>query len=296
MALDHGAHDAAIAPGDLAGDVPAHVHLLLWLLAAVGVAEVDHEARAQPGVVHLLRRHVDALGVVVRPGTPAQNHMGIRVAGGGEDGGAAFLGDRQKMMGMGRRVHGIQGDAQAAAGGVLEAHGTGQPRRQLAMALTLGGAGADGPPADEVGDVLGADEVEELGPRRYAQAIDVHEQGTGQFEALVDLETAIQVGVVDETLPAHRGARLLEIDAHDNQQLFVEAVADRQESLGVIPGRVDVMHRTGPHHRQQAVVLVVENVANGVPGMVDGGGDGVRQGVEPDQVLRRYQLLHGADA
>ena len=220
MALDHGADNAPVPPGDLAGDVPAHVDLLLRLLAAVSVTEVDHHPRAQARVFHLLCRHVNALGVVVRSVTTTQNDMGIRVAGSGEDGRAPLLGHRQKMVRVSGGVHGVQGNAQTATGGVLEAYWTGQAGGQLPMPLALSGAGADGPPTDEIGNVLRADEIEELGPRRHPQAVDIHQQGAGQLEALVDLEAAVQVGVVDQPLPAHGGPWLLEVDAHDDQQVL----------------------------------------------------------------------------
>ena len=222
--------------------------------------------------------------------------MGIRVAGGGKDGRATLLGHRQEVVGMGGSVHGIQGDAQAAAGGVLEAHRAGQTGGEFPVALALGGAGADGPPTDEVGDVLGADEIEKLGPRRHPQTVDVHQQGAGQLEALVDLEAAVQVRVIDQPLPAHGGAWLLEVDAHDDQQVLVQAVAHRAQALGVVPRGGDVMDRAGADDHEQAVILVVKDVADRPPGVMDGGGDGIRQRVEADQVLRRDQLLHGADA
>ena len=38
---------------------------------------------------------------------------------------------------------------------------------------------------------------------------------------LVDVVGAIEVGVVDEALPAHCGTGLLEIDAHDDYQLRI---------------------------------------------------------------------------
>src|SRR6185503_2087773 len=43
VALDHHAHHALLAGGELRGDVRAHVHLLLVLLGRVGVREIDHE-------------------------------------------------------------------------------------------------------------------------------------------------------------------------------------------------------------------------------------------------------------
>jgi hypothetical protein len=63
-----------------------------------------------------------------------------------------------------------------AIGAVLEAHRAGQAGRQLAVHLRFGGARADGAPADQVGDVLRADHVQELGTGRQAQFVDVQQQ------------------------------------------------------------------------------------------------------------------------
>jgi hypothetical protein len=45
VALDHYAHDASISCGNLPGDIVADDGLAAVVLAAVGVGEVDHDAR-----------------------------------------------------------------------------------------------------------------------------------------------------------------------------------------------------------------------------------------------------------
>ena len=52
IALDHDADDAAVAGGDLRGDVVADDGLAAVVLVAVGVAEVDHDARRDAGLLH----------------------------------------------------------------------------------------------------------------------------------------------------------------------------------------------------------------------------------------------------
>ena len=39
-------------------------------------------------------------------------------------------------------------------------------------------------------------------------------------QAFLDLERVVQVGVVDKPLPAHRGARFLEVHPHDDEEVF----------------------------------------------------------------------------
>src|SRR2546425_9439833 len=97
------------------------------------------------------------------------------------------------------------------------------------MDLALRGPGPDGPPGDEVGQELRSDRVQELGPRGDAQRGQVHQQPAGQAQALVDREAPVQVRVVDEPLPAHRAARLLEVDAHHDQQVLTKGVRLRED-------------------------------------------------------------------
>ena len=37
---------------------------------------------------------------------------------------------------------------------------------------------------------------------------------------LVDVVAVVEVGVVDETFPAHRRVRLLEVDTHDDDEIL----------------------------------------------------------------------------
>ncbi len=65
IALDHDADDVAIAGGDLRGDVVADDGLAAIILAAVGVAEVDHDARRDAGLLHVRGGVGNAVGGVV---------------------------------------------------------------------------------------------------------------------------------------------------------------------------------------------------------------------------------------
>src|SRR5262249_17753857 len=64
--LDHHAEDAVLPRGDLPADLARDVDLPLIHLLAVRVAAVDHQALLQARPRELLRRRLDAAGVVVR--------------------------------------------------------------------------------------------------------------------------------------------------------------------------------------------------------------------------------------
>ncbi len=127
------------------------------------------------------------------------------------------------------------------------------------MNLTFGGARPDGAPTDQIGNVLRRDHVEELGTRGQAEFVDLPQQLARQPNPFVDLETVVEVGVVDEALPAHRRPRFLEIHAHDNEQVVLQPLGLFLEQPRVFHGGVEIVDRAWPDDHQQPIVGAVEN-------------------------------------
>ena len=111
------------------------------------------------------------------------------------------------------------------------------------MHLAFGGAGPDRAPADQVADVLRPDHVEELTARGHAQAVDFHQQLARDAQAFVDAVALVEVGVVDQPLPADGGAWFLEVDAHHHFQRVCVAFALLLESAGIVERGGRVMDR-----------------------------------------------------
>ena len=65
VALNHDADDVRLSCGDLRGYVVADDGLAAVVLVAVGVAEVDHDAGLEAGLLHLRGGFGDAVGGVV---------------------------------------------------------------------------------------------------------------------------------------------------------------------------------------------------------------------------------------
>ena len=193
------------------------------VFVAVGVAAVDHDLGADAGLLHLLAGVFYGGGVVVGGvAAAAQDDVAVAVALGDEDGGLAVLGVAEEVVGLTGGEDGFDGDLHVAGGAVFEADGAGEAGDEFAVDLAFGGAGADGSPADERGDVLGGDHVEELGAGGDAHVGEVEEEMAGLAEAVVDLEGLVEVGVVDEALPAEGGAGFFEVDAHDDAEIAGE--------------------------------------------------------------------------
>ena len=88
------------------------------------------------------------------------------------------------------------------------------------MALALGCAGTDGAPTDQIGNVLRRDQIQIFSSGGEAQAIDIQQQLARTAQAFVDVERVVEVRVVDEAFPAHRGTGFLEIHSHHHKDTF----------------------------------------------------------------------------
>ena len=185
--------------------------------------------------------------------------MAIAVAPRADDGGQALLGDAEEGVRVRGGAHGVDGDLHPAVGAVLEAHGHREPRGQLAVHLALRRARADRPPRHEVRRELRRDRVEELAPRGQPELVQLDEQAPRAPEALVDGEAAVEVRVVDEPLPAHRGARLLEVDAHHDAEVGGELARQLGEAPAVVEARRGIVDGAGPHHDDEPVVLAAQD-------------------------------------
>src|SRR5690606_21630165 len=113
----------------------------------------------------------------------------------------------------------INGDLYVTARAVLEADRRRKAGRQLTVRLTLRGAGSDRTPRHQIGVKLWRDEIEELRGTRQPTLVHVEEQATREAQAFVNPKTVVETRIVDEALPTHRSARLLEVDPHDDEQL-----------------------------------------------------------------------------
>ncbi len=136
------------------------------------------------------------------------------------------------------------------------------------MDLAFRGAGADGAVSDEVGHVLRRDRVEEFGRGGQAGFGDLGEETAGDPQSVVDAERTVDLRIVDETLPADRGAGLLEVDAHDDQQLAGMLLRFLLQQGGVLQGGLGVMDGTGADDDHQTVVLAGDDLG----GVAAGGG------------------------
>ena len=105
-------------------------------------------------------------------------------------------------------------------------------------------------------------DVKELTAGGNAHLVDAHQQVARHAQALVDAKTAIEVGVVDEAFPAHRGARLFEIHPHHHLEFAKVALALHGKLARVFDRGGRIMNGARADHHQQAVRLAVDDAAH----------------------------------
>ena len=137
------------------------------------------------------------------------------------------------------------------------------------MHLTLRGARANGTPGDQIANVLGRNHIKKLTAGGHAHAVDLDEQLPRNAKALVNAKALIQVGVVDQALPAHGGAGLLEIHPHHDLQRVGVLVTQGLEPTRIVQRGSRIVNGARANHDQQALVLAVQDVVDALPGLAD---------------------------
>ena len=130
------------------------------------------------------------------------------------------------------------------------------------MRLTFGRACADSAPTDQIGDVLGTDQIEIFCAARHASLRDIQQQTTRRTQTLVDVVGVIQIRIIDQAFPTNGGARLLKVDTHDDEKILLVTLTLCHQARRIVTRSCRVMNRTRPYHHYKPVVLTIQHRAN----------------------------------
>lgn len=161
-------------------------------------------------------------------------------------------------------ANGINGDTEGAIGAVLEANWETQAAGQLTVQLALCCPRSNGADGQKISKELGGNGVQHLTRKRHALGRQVDEQLAGQAQPLVDLEAAINIWVVNQTLPSNCCAGLLEVGSHDNNKLILVLLLGLEQEVAVGEGSLGVMDGARADDDKKPVLLI---------GLVDNGDD-----------------------
>ena len=104
------------------------------------------------------------------------------------------------------------------------------------------------------------DGVQELRGGGNPHVTQAQQQPAGHVEAAVDVKGMVHERVIDEALPAHRGAGFFKIHAHDDHQILFKARHLLLQAGGIVHCGLGIMDGARPHHHQQAVVVAGNDV------------------------------------
>ncbi len=210
--------------------------------------------------------------VVGAGGAAAKDDVAIGIAAGDDGGGGAVEVDAEEGLGLGGGLDGVDRGGDGAVGAVFETERHREAGGHLAVGLRFGGAGADGGPADEVGDVLWGDGVEKFGGGGQAEVEDVAEECAGEPEAVGDVVGAVEMRVHHESLPADGGARFFEIDAHDDHHAVGNFLGEGGEASGVVAAGVEVVDRARSDDEEETFIVGEDESLDFAAGVGDEGG------------------------
>ncbi|MCY1413026.1 hypothetical protein D9M71_284480 [compost metagenome] len=253
MAFEHHAHQRAVALQALLENIGEHMRLAQWVLAAVGVAAVDHDPRRYGRLGQVVMNLGNVLALVVWPAVPTpQYQVGVRVALGFDDRRVPLGIDAEVAVRVSGAAHGVAGDADAAVGAVLEAHRHIQAAGHFPVDLRFGGARTDGNPAQQVVEVAGRHRLQQLGGDGQAKLEHFAHQLARQGQAADHVVAAIQARIVGQAFPADCGTRFFHVSAHHQQQLITDIAGQFGQAAGVFERRLWVMDGARPDYYQQA--------------------------------------------
>ncbi len=164
---------------------------LAWLASTITCG-------ATPDFASSLQAARNAFRVVVRLAAAAQDDVAVLVARRRGDRRAAALGHRHEMMRMRGRLHRVGRDAHIAVGAVLEADRAGQPEassRWIWLSVVRAPIAAqDTRSAMYCGVVMSRNSV----PAGRPRLLTADSTLARKPQALVDVEAAVEIGIVDQ--------------------------------------------------------------------------------------------------
>ena len=248
-------------------------------------------------------------GIVIGAGlSSAEDQMGSRIARRLDDRHEAIVVDAEEYV-LRHGCHDtVDGDVNVPARAVLESHRHAQAACHEPVRLTLRRPCADRSPGNEVAEVLGRERLKELRRRRQSQAADLDEKLPRPCHASLHVVAPIQVGVVDEALPADGRARLLEVDPHGDHDPALDLRGQGRQSPGVVEAHLRIVDRARAHDHQHPpgpaaeylldlasvpLDLTLYGVRQWISPPVLGGRGEARYALDPDIVCRRpFKLDH----
>lgn len=137
------------------------------------------------------------------------------------------------------------------------------------MQLRLGRPGTNSTPRDQIRQELRRDRIQQLASDGDTHICQLTQQTPGNPEALINLEGAIDIGVINESFPTDGGTGLFKVGTHDDQNLAREFVGEGFEEFGVFESCTGVVDGARTDDDNETVVLAAEDLGSLLAGERD---------------------------
>ena len=257
VAFDHDTHNTCLTSGNLLRQDVCNLRLVLVVLLGVAVTAIDHQACVETLLLKGCSCLLDAdLIIVCSFLSTAQNDETIVIANGTDNGDNTRLGDREEVVRVLNGSNSIHSNIKSAVRAILKAHREGQSRGKLTVELRLGCPGANCTNTEQIGQELRRDGIQHLTGKRHALLSQVNKELSRDAQTLVDLEGVIDVWIVDQTLPSDCCTGLLEVGAHDDEEILLVLLLHLDETVAVLESSLGVVDRAGTNDNKKSAVLV----------------------------------------
>lgn len=315
VGLDHDTNDGLLALADLVGNDLGNLGLVAVVLVGVAwslsvtvgmckcqgcgrltVRAVDHDSELLALLDESLLRSLNVLLVVVGAlGATAKDNETVLVALGAGDSGQALLGNAHEVVFSRGSANGINSNTEVSVGSVLETDRERETRGKLAVKLAFGSTGADSTNRDEVGKELRGDGVQHLRSNRHTGGGQIAEKLSGDTKTLVDLERRVDIGIVDETLPADGRARLLKVGSHHNNEVVLQLLGKSLEPAAVLESCGRIVKGAGANNDKETVIFAHDDTYGLLPALNNSLESGIRHGNLGNEKSRRDEGILSLD-
>jgi hypothetical protein len=153
-----------------------------------------------------------------------------------------------------RRAHGVHSDAHTAVCAVLETHRDVDVRGHFTVCLRFRGSSTDDTAAQHILEERNSERTEELGDDGEAQLGDLEHQFTREIKSFGHIGRVVHVWVVDVTFPADGGARLFDINTHNQEEFASISGLGGGEALCIFESGNGVVNTARADHYDEFVV------------------------------------------
>ena len=163
--------------------------------------------------------------------------------GGLNDTAQTFFSNTQEHMSVSCGTASVHCDSYASIGRVFEAGRHRQRRCELPVNLRFSCTSTDCSPRHQIGSILRWNRIQKFTASRETELRDLNKKSASDTQPLVNLESPVQIRIIDETLPTNSCPGLLKVNTHYDVEIVLGDLSIISQKFSVFKGRFDIVNR-----------------------------------------------------